>query len=372
MIYSISETVKYSIILAAVVLAAVILVSFLAGYKAFSQMFGIYSKTYVMRGNKSREKEKITSDARSVPAQDAAEEAKKLFFVNRISGSPFYLPDEMWAKKPREYSLAFGKRSIYAYFFSADDFAVNRKYCTAAGHGSDISDAESNKFAIVLHGYNQCGLDNYKIAYEFMRRGVNVISPDLTGHGKDGGKFVSYGYGDRLYVKEWINFILSHNENAEIYLYGVSMGGAAALYTLGESLPENVKCCVSDCSFASIYDECLKQFKKRRKIPTFPVMNIAVLFGKIFLKYNIRKVSVKAAVEKNERVPILFFHGNDDKFVTPDRAQTLHGCAKTEKELVLYDGTRHAESMILNFNDYWEKIERFINSENHTEEVQNV
>ncbi len=365
MLYSLTETGKWSIILAAVVVVAVILVSFLAGYKAFSQMFGIYSKSYVMRGNKSRNKsDKIASDARSAPALAEAENAKKLFFTNRISGSPFYLPDDMWAKKPREYSQDFEKSKIYAYFFSADDFAVNRKYDQAAGQGAGIESAKSDKFAIILHGYDQCGLDNYKIAYEFMRRGINVISPDLTGHGKDGGKFVSYGYRDRLYVIKWIEFILSNRENAEIYLYGVSMGAATALYTLGEKLPENVKACISDCSFASIYDECLIQLKKRKKIPAFPVMNIVVLFGKMLLKYNIRKVSVKSAVEHNESVPVLYFHGGDDKFVTPDRTQTLYSATRAKKRMVIFDGARHAESMVLNFREYWDNIERFLHGEN--------
>lgn len=361
MLYSVSETVKYSIILAAVAVVAVAVILFLAGYKAFSQMFGVYSKTYVMRGNKSREKaDKIASDARSAPALASAEEAKKLFFTHRISGSPFYLDDASWAKKPREYSIDFGKGKIYGYFFNASDFAVCKKYGAEAGAGKGIDEALGDKYAIVLHGYDGCGLDNYKIAYEFMRRGINVVSPDLTGHGKDGGKFVSYGYRDRLYVKQWIDFIISHNVSAEIYLYGVSMGAATALYTLGEELPDNVKGCISDCAFASIYDECVKQFKKRRKIPTFPVMNIAVMYGKILLGYNIKKVSVKAAAERNEKVPVLFFHGNDDKFVTPDRAQILYDCARSEKEIVLYDKTRHAESMVLNFEDYWSKIEKII------------
>ncbi len=364
MLYSLSETAKWSIILAAVVVVATVIFLLLAGYKTFSRMFGIYSKPYVMRGNKSRQKaDKIKSDARSAPALAEAENAKKLFFTNRISGSPFYLPDDMWAKKPREYSLGFEKSEIYAYFFSADDFSECRKYSQVSGQGAGIESAKSNRFAIVLHGYDQCGLDTYKIAYEFMRRGINVISPDLTGHGKDSGKFVSYGYRDRLYVLKWIDFIISECENAEIYLYGVSMGAATALYTLGESLPDNVKACVSDCSFASIYDECVKQLKKRKRVPTFPIMNIVVFFGKKLLKYNVKKVSVKAAAERNGKVPVLFFHGKDDRFVTPDRTQTLYDASRVRKQIVLYDGTRHAESMVLNFNDYWENIDRFIKGE---------
>lgn len=371
MLYSISEIVKYSIILAVVIVAAVIILLALAGYKTFSQMFGIYSKSYVMRGNKSRDKQdKIASDSRSQAALEAAEDAKKLFFTDRISGSTVYLPDILWAKKPVEYEQDFDKQKIYAYFFCADDFEIKNSYTQESGSGRHIEEATSNKYAIVLHGYDQCGLDNYKIAFEFMRRGFNVLSPDLTGHGKDDNKFVSYGYRDRLYVKKWIEFILSHDDRAEIYLYGVSMGAATALYTLGEELPSNIKGCISDCSFASIYDECVKQFKKRKKLPTFPIMNTVVLFGKMLLHYNIKKVSVKEAVEKNENVPILFFHGEDDRFVTPDRAQTLYTSAKSKKQLVLYEQTRHAESMILNYGDYWKNVDEFI--ENTTEEVKDV
>ena len=362
MLYSIGETGKYGIILAAVVIAAAAVILFLAAYKTFSRMFGIYSKTYLIRANKSRGKDKLSDDKRSAVALEAAEDAKKLFFTRRIAGSAFYAEDKLWAKKPREYKLARGEKNIFAYFFNAGDFEIRRKFIDLSGVGKGIEDLSSKKFAIVLHGYDQCGLDNYKAAFEFMRRGINVLSPDLTGHGKDCAKFVSYGYRDRLYIKAWIEFILSHCPDAEIYLYGVSMGGAAALYALGENLPENVKACISDCAFARIYDECVKQFRKKSRLPLFPIMNIVNLYGKLLLKYNIKKASVVSAAAGNETVPVLLFHGEDDKFVTPDRAQTLFENIKTRKELVIYPQTRHAESMVLNYADYWNKIEAFISS----------
>ena len=59
-----------------------------------------------------------------------------------------------------------------------------------------------------------------------------------------------------------IQQILKKDPNAEIALFGVSMGGATVMMTSGEDLPSNVKVIIEDCGYSTVMDEFTYQLKR--------------------------------------------------------------------------------------------------------------
>lgn len=132
----------------------------------------------------------------------------------------------------------------------------------------------SNKWAIVVHGYGGSGkLMSDKSKY-FYDMGYNVLIPDLRGHGKSEGDYIGMGWKDRLDIISWINFIIKENPNAEIVLHGTSMGAATVLMTSGENLPSNVKAIVADCAYTSAWDEFSYQLETYLKVPSYYILNV--------------------------------------------------------------------------------------------------
>ena len=85
-------------------------------------------------------------------------------------------------------------------------------------------------------------------------QGWNVLLPDMRTHGESEGKYIGMGWLDRLDVLKWIDLIRERDEQAQIILHGVSMGGATVMMTSGEALPENVRAVIDDCGYTSVWD----------------------------------------------------------------------------------------------------------------------
>lgn len=218
---------------------------------------------------------------------------------------------------------------------------------------------ESNKWVIALHGYGGNGRMMYSVAKKFYEKGYNVILPDLRGHGISGGNYIGMGWHDRLDVIFWIKEILKKDRNAEIVLYGVSMGASSVLMCSGEKLPKNVKCIIADCGFTSAYDVFKYQIKNVFSIASFPLLNIINLICKFKNKYSLKEASALNQVKKSN-VPIFFIHGNKDTFVPFNMAFQLYENANCKKDLMIVDKAFHGVSSILDEKNYWKQIFKFI------------
>ncbi len=113
----------------------------------------------------------------------------------------------------------------------------------------------TDKWAIIFHGYSSDGTQMTKYAKQFYDMGYHVLIPDARGHGQSEGDYIGMGWHDRFDVISWIDDIVNMNEDAEIVLFGVSMGGATVMMASGEDLPSNVKAIIEDCGYSSVWDE---------------------------------------------------------------------------------------------------------------------
>lgn len=229
-------------------------------------------------------------------------------------------------------------------------------------HGYLVKKEESNKWAIVVHGYMGNAANLVNAIKKFNELGYNVIAPDLRGHGRSEGTYIGMGWHDRLDIINWINYITEINENANIVLYGISMGAGTVMMAAGEELKENVKAVIEDCGYTSAWNQFSYQLKSMyKKVPEFPVMHSASIVSKLKAGYSIREASAIKQLSK-AKVPMLFIHGDKDEFVPYSMLQEVYDSAiNCEKEKLIIEGAGHAKSFLVNPELYWNTIEKFLN-----------
>lgn len=229
-------------------------------------------------------------------------------------------------------------------------------------YGKKMLCENSDKWAIVVHGYRSKGSSMNDYAIEYYKKGYNVIIPDLRCHRNSGGKYLGMGWLDKDDIKLWIKHIVNIDREAEIVLHGVSMGAATVMMLSGEELPDNVKVIVEDCGYTSVYEIFKSECRARFLITHYPALWLGSLICKLHVGYGWREASAINQVKNNYDIPMLFIHGDKDRFVPFSMLDELYEAASCEKEKYVVYGAGHAKAMKTAGNDYWDKVFGFINN----------
>ena len=216
----------------------------------------------------------------------------------------------------------------------------------------------SKKWIIIVHGYKCYSAFMESYVRNFYRLGFNIITPDCRGHGASEGKYIGMGWHDRLDVINFINNIIHMDQQSEIALFGVSMGGASVLCASGEALPENVKCIISDCSYSDAYKIAKSKIKKINSLFVYPIAPIVNLISKIKHGYFLSDAKPIKQVKKS-KTPILIIHGDEDKLIPVKMAYDLYKATGCEKDIFIAKGAGHGYSYIVDPIGYWKKIMEF-------------
>ena len=218
---------------------------------------------------------------------------------------------------------------------------------------------ESNIWVIAVHGYVNSAISMVPSCKQFLRFGYNVLMPNLRTHGKSEGKYIGMGWLDRLDLLKWIEYLIKEYGNIKIILYGISMGAATVMMTSGEKLPNNVKVVIEDCGYTSVWEEFSDKLKTLFHLPQFPTLYYANLITKLKAGYSLKKASCIKQIKKSV-TPILFIHGDKDKFVPYYMLDKLYNCANCEKEKLIIQNAGHAEAQDISPEKYWRTVKKFI------------
>lgn len=230
----------------------------------------------------------------------------------------------------------------------------------------------TNKYIIIMHGYKANVLSMSLYIKHLYDKGYNIIAPGQRGHGWSEGNYIDMGINARYDVTSWVLFINSHDADAQIGLYGVSMGAATIMMTTELDLDKNVIVAVEDCGYTSVNDIFTSVLHKDFHLPAFPIINIASIMCKLKYGFFFGDASPIKAVQ-NTSIPILFIHGNKDSFVPFKMHGKLYKSASCPKEALVIDGAIHSRSMHTNPELYWSTVDNFLenyfNKSSTTEEA---
>ena len=228
----------------------------------------------------------------------------------------------------------------------------------------------SRKVVIAVHGYNSFGMFDMSSVVPFFRgMGYNVIIVDDRAHGKSEGKYIGFGWLDRLDVMNWCRYAVKRfGGNCEILLHGVSMGAATVLMTCGEScLPEQVKGVIADCPFAGAYEEFGYIMRSNYRVPGRPLLYFASMVCKLRAGYTFGQASTVRAV-RNIHIPVLFIHGEKDTFVPPYMTKRMYRhCKSKQKYLYICPEATHCYSAFQDMDAYVSHLTDFVYNIHHPE-----
>ncbi len=214
---------------------------------------------------------------------------------------------------------------------------------------------------VLIHGYRVNHISMLHLAKLYRDSlNFNVIVPDLQYHGFSGGAATKMGWDDRRDAMAWVK--LGHNLwNSDFFVvHGISMGAATTMMLSGEpDLPIYVRCLVEDCGYTSVWDE----YNYLRKFIFLSEKGLQKASDYCLDTYgwDFKTASCIKQVAKCDR-PMLFIHGNPDRFVPTKFVYELYD-AKTMgyKELWLSEGAKkHAEAYLANMDEYTFRLKAFI------------
>ncbi|MCR5202752.1 MAG: alpha/beta hydrolase [Lachnospiraceae bacterium] len=196
---------------------------------------------------------------------------------------------------------------------------------------------------ILCHGYKGSGFGDFAYISSFLHdNNCNLLFIDERCCGKSDGHYITFGAKEKEDIALWAKFVNKKiSSTLPLYLYGESMGAASVLMATGLSLPSNTKGIISDCGFTDMKNQFRTMAAdwfhlKRINIILF---NLDILC-RALAHFKMNDANTKKALKTNG-LPILFFHGMKDTYVSYKNSIKNYEMCKAKKELVLIPKARH-------------------------------
>lgn len=218
------------------------------------------------------------------------------------------------------------------------------------------------RVAIIHHGYMGSAKDSIVHGRFFHEMGYEVLLLDLRAHGKSEGEYAGFGILDRFDTAKWVEYAKNRfGKEIKIVLHGVSMGAAAVLMSLGiPEVRDSISAAISDCGFTSPAEIFANVMKEEYHFSGYPGKQINKLMEKRNVGYRFDEYSTKDALKNNKKVPVLFIHGAEDKFVPVYMSKENYEVCDTEKKLLLVEHAGHGFSVFENTELYMNTEKEFL------------
>ncbi|BDR57550.1 alpha/beta hydrolase [Xylocopilactobacillus apis] len=220
-----------------------------------------------------------------------------------------------------------------------------------------------SKFTVIIsHGYKGNNITMANQAHMFHHMGFNVLMPDSRGHGDSCDNYISFGWLDHYDLLAWINMVLHRiGPKSQIYVLGVSMGGANVLMLAGEKLPTQVKGIIADCGYSSLNEEFEYLAHKQTKLPVKPILKIMSSINKIKNGFSFDVVNSVKQLKKST-LPIFIIHGAKDEYVPTYMAYKNYNAIPGKKKIWIVPNAGHTMAFCIDPREYHKQVADFIKS----------
>lgn len=221
---------------------------------------------------------------------------------------------------------------------------------------------------LCFHGYRGLGIRDFSMGgLALINEGHNVIIVDQRACGKSQGKTITFGINERKDVLSWCKKATElFGKDCEIVLFGISMGATSVLMASSDNLTENVRCIIADCPFDDPSD-IIKTVCKERKYPIKILYPFIKAGARLFGGFDLEETTASKEVKKS-KVNILIVHGEADKFVLPEKSQSIRDAAPEKIKRITFPYAEHGLSFMYDKKRYVFEINKFI-AENRKSEL---
>lgn len=261
---------------------------------------------------------------------------------------PYHTSMKKWILEARKYP-----HEDY-YIKSHDGLTLHAKYFEYA------PDAVTE---IMFHGYRgNAERDLSGGVQRCFALGRNVLLVDQRTSCGSEGNVISFGINEHRDCLAWIDFAVNHfGPDVKLVLTGISMGASTVLMAAGKPLPENVVGVLADCGFSSP-KKIIRKCAKDQHYPENLIYPFIKLGAKIFGHFDLEEYSPLEAM-KTCKVPVIFFHGEDDDFVPCAMSREVYDACTSPKKLVTIPGAGHGLVYLVDNQKYFQSVVDFF-SEN--------
>ena len=223
---------------------------------------------------------------------------------------------------------------------------------------------KTNKTIIIVHGYHFNLIGSVKYGEMFLRLGYNVVWYDNCKNGNSGGKMTTMGYKEKDDLGTVVDFVKEKwGKDQLIELHGVSMVASTCLMYGAGTEKGDIRFIIEDCGYSSLEEEIRYKLKEFH-LPKQPFLALMKFFVRLIGRFSFCDVNPKCLLEQDtslDDIPILFVHGDADKFTPTSMVYEMYERKKGIKELYICKGAGHAESFGTDMKLYENTVLTFLN-----------
>ncbi len=210
-------------------------------------------------------------------------------------------------------------------------------------HASWYPAARARRIVLMSHGYRGTRFGSVAHIARFLHENnTSLLMIDQRCCGLSEGSYITFGAKEQEDVLAWLESLSGKNtQKLPVYLYGQSMGAAAVILAAGHPLPSEVRGVIADCGFHSMKQQLRDIASSWFHLHRIELLLLRVdLFCHIFGHFRMKDTDTTQALKQN-RLPVLFFHGEDDTYVFPENSRLNYELCTAPKELVMIPRARH-------------------------------
>ena len=188
-------------------------------------------------------------------------------------------------------------------------------------HSKEFSPLNGGPCVVYLHGNASSQLEGQFLVPNLCPYGLFVFCFDFIGCGCSDGDYVSLGYFETQDTEYLLNILENQFKMGPFILWGRSMGAATTILTQHHSIIGKI----SDSSFTSINDMC-SSIAKTMSLPSIFVPSVIWFLKRQVLStanFDIDEITPFNSL-KNNNVPAVFGHAEDDQFIPFDQCLLLY------------------------------------------------
>lgn len=216
---------------------------------------------------------------------------------------------------------------------------------------------KTDKFVLMCHGItsNYDGMMKYCEVY--INQGYSIFLYDHRNHGYSDRNYTSFGFYEKKDAKRCVDYLMKQFDEPAVGVHGISMGAATALQLA--TIDDRLSFCVEDCGFSDMF-KTLEYRVSDDHHPVFaPVTHLANLYVNLFYKFNFTDTSVVYFMDRIS-CPVMFIHGEEDKYVPYYMVHDLYEAFDGEKVLYSVPNAKHANSIDVDRQRYHDEINQFL------------